>query len=136
MPKICLRYARDMPKICTRYARNMPEICPRYAQDMPKICPRHAQDMPKTCPRHTQDISKKCPRYARDMTGARARFGGAPFSMVGQLVTLTTAQRVAPWAGKFSAVSGSGKLFDKGCYIREPATSCDFYFDPLVSPQG
>ena len=41
-------------------------------------------------------------------------------------------QRVAPWAGKFSAVSGSGKLFDKGCYIREPATSCDFYFDPSV----
>ena len=50
---------------------------------MPKICRRYAQDMPKTCPRHTHDISKKCPRYARDMTGARSRFGGAPFFMVG-----------------------------------------------------
>merc|ERR1711973_473259 len=34
-----------MPKISLRYVRDMHEICPRYAKDMPKICPKYAQDM-------------------------------------------------------------------------------------------
>ena len=40
------------------------------------------------------------------------------------------------WAGKLSAVSGSEKVFDKGCDVRERGTSCDFYFDPLVLRTG
>ena len=88
MHKIRPKYIQDMPKMCQRYARercsqDMPRKCPRYAQDKPKICRRYAEDMPKTCPRHAQDIPKICPRYARDMTGARSRFGGAPFFMFG-----------------------------------------------------